>query len=80
VQLVDRALFTSSLLTLPLSLALLLCRLQLPKVATGTPSLRAASCCPTDSASLMALTLNSSVYCRLEEQRHVSEDTRTLLK
>ena len=39
-------------------------RVPFPNVATGTPSLRAASCCPTDSASLTASTLNSSVYCR----------------
>lgn len=37
---------------------------QLPSVATGTPSRRAASWPPTDSASLIASTLKSSVYCR----------------
>jgi hypothetical protein len=38
---------------------------QLPNVATGTPSRRAASCPPTDAASLTASALNSCVYCLL---------------
>ena len=61
---VDRVFFTSRPSTSPRSWEVRLRRLQLPKVATGTPSLCAASCCPTDYASLMASTLNSSVYCR----------------
>lgn len=38
---------------------------QLPNVATGTPRRRAASCPPTDAASLIASALNSCVYCLL---------------
>lgn len=38
---------------------------QLPNVATGTPRRRAASCLPTDAASLTASPLNSCVYCLL---------------
>eukprot|EP01133_Synstelium_polycarpum_P027706 gene27707-33490_t len=39
---------------------------QLLNVAEGIPSLRAASWPPTESDSLMASILNSSVYCRFE--------------
>jgi hypothetical protein len=35
---------------------------QLPNVATGTPKRRAASCPPTDAASLTASVLNSCVF------------------
>lgn len=38
---------------------------QLPNVATGTPRRHAASCPPTDAASLTASALNSCVYCLL---------------
>lgn len=40
-------------------------RFQLLTVATGTSNWRAALWPPIDSASLIALILNSSVYCRL---------------
>lgn len=38
---------------------------QLPNGATGTPRRRAASCPPTDAASLITSAWNSSVYCLL---------------
>lgn len=40
-------------------------RVQFPKVTPGTPSRGAASCWPTDPASLTGSTLSLSVYCRV---------------